>query len=440
ELDQQHVTLITLLQVAQQQEQQAGSILETIQGYEKGIIVTSMLLAAAIAGLLAWRTTRAIAQPIEAVTQVAQRVALESNFSLRAPATTGDEIGLLAAALNHLIERVEVHTQALEAAATDAKTQTHALEQTLATLRRTQARLLHAEKMSSLGQLVAGVAHEINNPLGFITGNVQYVQEYVEALLAGIDRLQQELPQPSPALQADLANLDLDFIQQDLPQVLQSLQLGTDRITSIVLSLRRFSRLQETDIKPADLHKGLNSTLVILGHRLKANADRPAITVVKDYGDLAPVNCYGGDLNQVFMNILGNAIDAIDERWRDKILPMTPEIRIRTRWGGDQVEVAIANNGNPMPPEVQNRAFDPFFTTKPVGKGTGMGLSISYDIITQKHQGTLVCHSPLDNETYGAEFILTIPHDLIHRRQQSAPLPTDASVLQAAEIPVENGG
>lgn len=189
------------------------------------------------------------------------------------------------------------------------------------------------------------------------------------------------------------------------------MQRGTQRITSIVASLSSFARLQEVGIKPTDLHEGLDSTLVILGPRLQAQGNRPAVDLVKDYGDLPQVECYGGDINQVFANILDNAIDALDEHWRDDCPQATPQIHIRTRYGAEQVEIAIANNGSPMPNHIQARVFDPFFTPKPVGKGTGMGLSISYDIVTQKHRGTLSCASPLDNTDHGARFI-TLPHRL----------------------------
>jgi two-component system NtrC family sensor kinase len=432
-LDQQHLLLLGLLRTAQAQEYQAGESLENIQGYEKGIIVTSMLLAAALAGLVAWRTTRAIAQPIETVTKVAQQAALESDFNLRAPITTDDEIGVLAAALNHLIERVQVHTQDLRTAADTAEAQAETLENTLATLRNTQAQLLHAEKMSSLGQMMAGIAHEINNPLGFIHGNVKAVQDYVDTLLAVIARLHQDIPQLTPELKADLADLDFEFVQADLPEALQSMQRGTQRITSIVASLRSFARLQEVDIKPTDLHEGLASTLVVLGPHLHPQGNRPAIDLVQDYGDLPLVECYGGDINQVFVNILGNAIDAINERWHHQQPQEAPQIYIRTRCEAGQVEIAIANNGSPMPKDVQAHAFDPFFTTKPVGKGTGMGLSISYDIVTQKHRGTLRCFSPVDNTGYGAQFTVTLP---CHLSPQSLP----ETPLSRPQPPLDNWG
>jgi signal transduction histidine kinase len=424
ELDQQNVLLRSLLQVAQTQERRAGEVLETAQGYEKGIIIVSMLLAAAAAAVAAWRTTRAIAGPLEAVTRVARQAAIASDFSLRAPVTTQDEVGLLAASLNHLIERVEERTAALATAAQSTEAQNQALEETLTTLRQTQSQLIHAEKMSSLGQLVAGVAHEINNPVGFIQGNLGYVQDYVDSLLATIERLRQDITMPSDTLETDLETLDLDFIQQDLPKVLQSLRLGTERITHIVQSLRVFSRLQESQLKPADLHEGLDSTLVILGHRLKAQGDRPEITVIKDYAvDLPLVECLGSDVNQVFMNILSNGIDALEDSHRSaEAAGEAPWIRIETQYDPEAVTITIANNGEAMPTPVRDRSFDPFFTTKPVGKGTGMGLAISHEIMTQRHQGRLTCLSPLPESSRGAAFIMTLPrHPSKKAEEQTEP-------------------
>lgn len=419
-LDNQHQALLDILEVSQKQERQAGDVLETFQGYEKGIIVTSILLAAAVAGLLAWRTTRAIAQPIEAVTQVARRVALNDDYSLRAPVTSQDEVGLLADSLNHLIERVAERTQALAAAAQSAEAQNQTLEQTLATLQKTQAQLVHAEKMSSLGQLVAGVAHEMNNPVGFIHGNIYYVQEYANTLLTTIERLQANFLPASEALTDSLDEQELAFIQQDFPKVLKSLRMGTERITSLVTSLKTFSHLQEAHLKPADLHAGLESALDLLGHRLKLQPHRPAIEVVRDYAETLPqVECYGSDVNQVFMNVLNNAIDALDDRWRRESPAAPPSIHICTRHRTGWVEVAIANNALPIPADIQNRLFDPFFTTKPVGKGTGMGLYISHEIITQKHQGSLTCESPVANTYEGACFTISLPQNLGRKSERA---------------------
>ncbi|MDZ7962837.1 MAG: MASE1 domain-containing protein [Aulosira sp. DedQUE10] len=281
---------------------------------------------------------------------------------------------------------------------------TSELMQTLQELQTTQAQLVQKEKMSSLGQLVAGVAHEINNPVNFIHGNLAHVQEYTKNLLAFVELQQQYNLNPAPQILTAAEDLDLEFLQEDLPKMLSSMKLGTERIRQIVLSLRNFSRIDEAEYKAVDIHAGIDSTLMILQHRLKATSQRPEIEVIKDYGILPLVECYAGQLNQVFMNILVNAIDALEER---KIQNAPHQITIRTdvidaTW----LEIAIADNGIGIPSNIQQRIFDPFFTTKPIGKGTGMGMSISYQIITENHNGKLDCRS---NPNEGTEFIIQIP-------------------------------
>lgn len=285
------------------------------------------------------------------------------------------------------------------------------LAQTLQTLSETQLHLIQAEKLSSLGQLVAGVAHEINNPVNFIHGNLTYVHEYVTALLQGIELYQQACPQLGTALLAQVEDLDLDFIRADLPKILASMQVGTDRIRQIVMSLRNFSRLDEAERKAVNLHEGIDSTLMILQHRLKATAERPAIAVVKAYGDLPLVECYAGPLNQVFMNLLSNAIDALEEHWNtcssQGKVDFAPTLTIETEViDAEWVALRFIDNGPGLSEVVCQQIFDPFFTTKPVGKGTGMGLAISYQIVVEKHGGTLRCVSRLGQ---GAEFILQLP-------------------------------
>ena len=300
------------------------------------------------------------------------------------------------------------------------KQQTEELENTLSELKRTQVQLVQSEKMSSLGQLVAGIAHEINNPVNFIYGNLSYVKEYTEDLLAAIDIYQTHYPDPPPEVQEKLDLDEIEFLQADLTKLLKSMRVGAERIREIVLSLRTFSRLDESDVKEVDIHEGIESTLTILQNRFKANSvcvagteyQRPAIEILKEYGKLPRVECYSGPLNQVFMNILANAIDALDERDRtrnpEEIQQNPSTIRIATEADDalDRVTIRIVDNGPGIPEEIQNRIFDPFFTTKAIGKGTGLGMSISYQIITEKHQGSLQCVSQLG---VGTEFAIEIP-------------------------------
>ncbi|MEG4352166.1 AAA family ATPase [Microcoleus sp. LAD1_D5] len=291
------------------------------------------------------------------------------------------------------------------------------LEITLSELRSTQTQLIQTEKMSSLGQLVAGVAHEINNPINFIYGNVLHASEYSSDLLGLIELYQESYPNPTPEIVATTEDIELAFIQEDLPKILQSMQVGVDRVRNIVLSLRNFSRLDEAEMKPVDIYSGIESTLLILQHRLKKNGDGSGIQVIKDYGELPKVNCYASGLNQVFMNVLSNAIDAVElgvgrpETTAKLENPLSPiferKIEIRTEvCDKNLVRIYIADNGPGMTEEVRSRIFDPFFTTKAVGKGTGLGLSISYQIVVEKHGGKLMCFSAPGE---GAEFVIEIP-------------------------------
>ncbi|MGF1935906.1 MAG: hybrid sensor histidine kinase/response regulator [Nostoc sp. ChiQUE02] len=303
------------------------------------------------------------------------------------------------------------------------------LQQALDNLQASQVQQIQNEKMVALGQLVAGLAHEINNPISFIYGNLQYAGQYVQDLVNMIEVYQQEFPKPTPKIQQIAKDIDLNFMIKDLQNLIGAMYRGSDRIREIVLALQHFSRHDEAEMKRVNIHEDIENTLVMLQHRLREAADRPAILVVKDYGNLPLVACYASELNQVFMHLLNNAIDAIEEgvgsgenmalsgdkgQWgmgnqssTSYSLLSTPQIRIHTEVTDlNMVKIAIADNGLGIEESLRSRLFDPFFTTKPVGKGSGLGLSISYQIIVQKHRGNITCTSDVGK---GAEFAIEIP-------------------------------
>jgi PAS domain S-box-containing protein len=340
-------------------------------------------------------------------------------------------------AANELLKREVKERQQAEKALRQSEAQLREkaakLKQALSELKQTQTQLIQSAKMSSLGQLVAGIAHEINNPVSFIYGNLDYAIHYIQSLIELLQLYGKHSPEPAEEIQDLIDEIDLDFVIADMPKLLSSMKLGADRIRQIVASLRNFSRHDQAEKKVVNIHEGIDNTLRLLQDRLKATASHPAIEVVKEYGDLPSVECYAGQFNQVLMNILNNAVDALEEsigngqkgmsngkESSNYQLPIInyplPKIRISTEVkDSDRIAIRIADNGPGMNEEVRRKLFDPFFTTKAVGAGTGLGLSISYQIVVEKHGGQLTCVSEPGK---GAEFLIEIPI----RQSQSEPV------------------
>jgi two-component system, NtrC family, sensor kinase len=331
-----------------------------------------------------------------------------THYSLVRPWATG-EIELLKAVRDQLaiaIDQAELYAE--------SRAKSQELQHTLQELQKTQGQLVQNEKMSSLGQLVAGIAHEINNPVNFIHGNITHANLYIQDLLDLIRLYEQFYPQPAETIANKIDTIDLEFLREDVPKLLESMNMGTTRIREIVKSLRSFSRLDESDFKPVNIHDGLESTLMILQNRIRSKSTGNPIRIIKNYGDLPYVECFPGYLNQVFMNILVNAVDAVDEVYyrnpsSESLYEPTITIfteTIFTETQNDRISIRFVDNGIGMPEDIQSKIFDPFFTTKEVGKGTGMGMSISYQIITEKHGGTLSLTSIPGK---GSEFRIEIP-------------------------------
>ncbi|MEM1425661.1 MAG: ATP-binding protein [Cyanobacteria bacterium P01_H01_bin.130] len=390
---------------ASEMEEQAILEYQAANDVRFWLIVLSLTVSTLLAVVCAIVITRAIARPINQVTAQTHRVTREQDFKLRISVDSkNDEIAQLARSIDQLVSWAGQYTDELQTA---QNTLEQRVEERTQELRIAQSQMVQSEKMSSLGQMVAGVAHEINNPVGFIYSNVSHAREYVDDLLALLSLYRQELEAseaggPSSAIAEKEEEIDLSFLREDVVKLLGSMKSGAERIKQIVLSLRTFSRLDEAELKYADLHQGLESTVTLLEHRLRGTTSMANdIEVVRDYGDLPPVQCYAGQLNQVFMNLLTNAIDALEDgRKRSSRLHLVepgaqrpPQITITTRTSGDRCIIAISDNGPGIPPETRARIFDPFFTTKPIGKGTGMGLAVSYQIIADRHKGQLTCTS-----------------------------------------------
>ncbi|MFG6096584.1 ATP-binding protein [Leptothoe sp. ISB3NOV94-8A] len=369
-----------------------------------------------ITSILGYWIAKRIARPIQDITLIAQQVAGESRFDLRAPASTQDDISILALSVNQLIEWVGHYTYELEVAAQTLESRvqqrTTKLSNTLKELKATQTQLIQTEKMSSLGQMIAGIAHEINNPISFVQGNIEPLKEYFEDLLELIKTYQTEYPEPSLAILQKLEEIDFDFLLEDLDKLLGSMNVGTERVHEIVQSLRNFSRLDEATVKDVNIHEGIDSTLLILNHRIKHE-----VTVVKKYGELPLVRCYPAQLNQVFTNVIVNALDAMFEANCDR-----KKLKIITRRVDNKhVQIIICDRGPGIPREIRRKIFDPFFTTKPVGKGTGLGLGICFRII-QQHHGKIRVRSKVGK---GTEFLITLPIDV---------LPADPAIAKSARV------
>lgn len=357
------------------QAQNQASVLQAL------IIIGSILLSTAIAATLAIYTSYIIVRPLQTLNFVAQKVTQENNFDLQVSVTTKDEVGTLADSLNQLIQQVKYLLKEQKAEA--------------------EARLIQSEKLSSLGRMIAGIAHEINNPINFIYGNLSSAKTYINDLFDLLQTYKVEFPDPNPAIEAKKEDIDFEFIEEDLPKLINSIEFGAERTREIIRSLKDFSRLDNCEPQSVNLHACIDSTLLILQNRLKKG-----IQVICNYGDIQPVTGYTGLLYQVFMNLLINAIDALEEKVaQDR--QFVPVITINTEsMNSDWVVVRIADNGPGITTENQDKIFDTFFTTKPRGIGTGLGLAITHQIVVEKHGGQLTFNSALN---VGTEFRVILP-------------------------------
>lgn len=394
------------------------------------------IFAVVIGIILARILSRSITESLRELTAATKDLA-EGNLDQKITVAGEQELADLANSFNlmssnvrTLVQELQEQAEALKTSEAIASEKALKLQIAMEELTTTQTQLMQSEKMVSLGQLVAGVAHEINNPINFIHGNIRHTIDYTNDLLELLDVYQDHNPEPPDDI-ADLTEeIELDFLKEDLPKMLQSMWTGTERIQEIVKSLRNFSRLDEAEFKAVDLHEGIDSTLMILENRLKSSGSFPRIEIRKNYGQLPNIECFPGQLNQVFMNLIVNAIDALESKGEDKtyeeIEALDPHIAITTSLIEDNwLRVCIRDNAGGIPPEVQAKLFDPFFTTKPLGKGTGLGLSISYKIITEKHFGHISCNSIIGE---GTEFVVMIPQLSKHGVQQTSETVSSTSL------------
>jgi signal transduction histidine kinase len=380
------------------------------------LAITIAIVVTVGMGILTALLAHRLIQPISDLTQAASQVS-QGKWHQQVKVRSRDELGILAETFNRMAKALKESfslltqmNEQLQASEAGEREKAIALEQSLQKLQQAQTQLIQTEKMSSLGQMVAGVAHEINNPVNFIHGNLVYLRQYTEDLLELIELYKKDESKTSVEIIHKIEDIELDFIKKDLNKLLNSMQVGSNRIREIVQSLRTFSRLDESELKLVDIHSGIDSTLMLLKNRLKKTSEHPEIQLIKTYENLPLVYCYPSQINQVFMNILNNAIDALSDHPDGNLLTQTHSpylIKILTKVKKNNwVAIHISDNGSGISEAIQTKIFDPFFTTKPVGKGTGLGLAISYQIIVKKHSGKLECHSQPGK---GTEFIIEIP-------------------------------
>jgi signal transduction histidine kinase len=414
----------------------ADLMAEVDRSTQQTLVICALALLGSI--LLGIVTTKAISRPVRRLADAAERFSVTHNRE-SLPQSPILELNALSESFDHMGQQLQVSFAALASAKAEleqtnlqledrVRDRTHELTQAMDELKSAEAQLIQTEKMSSLGQMLAGIAHEINNPTAFVYGNLDYIQEYMHGLLTLLDMYQKRYPDPSPDISAYRDELDLDFLLADLPKVVGSMREGTERIRNIVQNLRNFSRIDGLEMQLANLNEAIESTLMILDHRLKGNGSRPPIQIVKNYSTAMITECYPGLMGQVFVNLLSNAVDALDEavvagRCDRPEIVITTEVNLSER----SMTIRVRDNGPGIPAHVRQRMFDPFFTTKPVGKGTGLGLAISYQIITEKHRGQLLCNS---DPAWGTEFVVMIPL----QSGMSADEPTEVTDINITDI------